>query len=213
MRRPCHRLSYLPPLVASAALIAAAPAVAGWRTEDPACDPAKQPGAPKTYALSGLLREAGETNWVEPWADWWSACTTAEDGPVPSVCHDGDEQRVLEKEGACLSFTCRAGTYDIRSCTDPGHTTLPRVAGVALFPDGYVILIEHSRGSHEDKVAPAEVPLAFALRALMSGAKLPDAAVKRIPASFWTRQRRISVVEKIHHAVTGDPGTTLAASQ
>ncbi len=176
---------------------AAAPrAGAGWRSGEPSCDPGRQPGAPRTYALSGLPKTDGATDWVEPWAEWWSACTTAAEGDAPPLCEDGASQRAADRDGGCLVFTCRGGAYDIRSCSDAGGEALPRIVSLRLFPSGYAALIEHRKGSKEDFLAPSELPLNAALRALMSGARLPQPDLRAVPASFWQRQRPIAVVTR-----------------
>jgi hypothetical protein len=181
--------------------VVASGAAAGWRTEEPSCAPSRQPGSAKNYALSGLQRDAGATDWVEPWAEWWWACTTAAEGNVPALCQDGRVERATDKDGGCLTFVCRGGTYDIRSCANPeDQKALPRIAALRLFPNGYAALVEHRRGSKEDPIAAGELPLGFVLRALMNGSKLPDADLKRVPASFWQRQRPIAVVERSRYA-------------
>ncbi len=203
MTRRSLRLMSMP-LAAAVALFVAPAAWAGWRTEEPSCAPSKQPGTPRTYALSGLPRESGETNWVEPWANWWSACVTASAEPAPALCRDGAEERATDRDGGCLSFVCRGGSYDIRSCADPlSHTALPRITALRLFPDGYAALVEHKKGSKEDTLSATEIPLTFALRALQTGARLPDADLRRVPEAFWKRQRAISVVERAQYTAGG----------
>jgi hypothetical protein len=171
-------------------------ASAAWRSGEPACDPSQQPGTPRTYALSGLPKADGATDWVEPWAEWWSACTTAAEGDAPPLCQDGASQRAAGRDGGCLLFTCRSGAYDIRSCAAAGGEALPRIVSLRLFPGGYAALIEHRKGSKEDFLDPAELPLNAALRALMSGARLPQPDLRAVPASFWQRQRPIAVVTR-----------------
>lgn len=192
-RRPRLPLS----LAASLALtLPAMTAHAGWRS-DPACAASQQPGTARTFALSGLTRSEGQTDWVEPWADWWSACVTESAEATPALCRDGEEERVNDKAGRCMVFSCRGGTFDIRACPDPtGLAPVPRVASVTLFADGYAALVEHKRGSKEEKLRPADLPLAHALRALMGRSRLPSDELTRVPAAFWQRLPRVAVVER-----------------
>ena len=148
---------------------------------------------------SGLNQPVFEDD-PEGYWDWVDGCIT--DDPIAEPIPPEPPQppcnpiRWIDGRRKCWERICTPFGPEIRPCFDRPVAVLskqPQIIALRITADGYTVHVATKQGIKVRKVAHGQVKLAHLASAMLNRSKLPTAEIRKIPAVFWAKQKKVVV--------------------